>query len=85
LSAPAEAKVGAPISVTWTGPNYAGDYVTVVPIGTPDGQYRNYTYTKTGAPLNVKAPEAAGDCEIRYMTGQGDKVIARRPIRIAPL
>jgi len=84
LSAAAEARVGAAITITWTGPNYPGDYITVVPSGTPDGEYRAYSNASAGSPLDVKAPAAAGDCEIRYMAGQGGKVIARRPIRITP-
>jgi Ca-activated chloride channel family protein len=82
LSAPAEAAADSDVSVTWTGPDNPGDYITVVATGTPDGQYGNYTATSQGSPMSVKAPEAAGDAELRYMTGQGNKVLARRPIKI---
>jgi len=51
---------------------------------TADGQYGNYTGTTEGSPLSVKAPQDAGDAEVRYMTGQGNRVLARRPIRIVP-
>lgn len=82
LTAPADAIAGTTIAVTWTGPNNAGDYITVVPIGTPDGEYRNYTNTASGSPLNLQLPVMDGDAEIRYMTGQGGKVLARRAIKI---
>ncbi len=84
LSAPAEVAVDSAVPVTWTGPDNPGDYVTVVAQGTPDGQYGNYTLTTEGSPLSVKAPKDAGDAELRYMTGQGNQVLARRPIRIVP-
>jgi Ca-activated chloride channel family protein len=84
LTAPAEAAAGSSVSVTWTGPNNRGDYVTLVAKDTPDGQYGSYTLTSDGSPLNVAALKEAGDAELRYMTGQGNKVLARRAIRIVP-
>jgi Ca-activated chloride channel family protein len=82
LDAAAEVTLGAQLSVAWSGPNNAGDYITLVLRETPDGQYGNYTPTNTGSPLSVSAPVVAGDAELRYMTGQGGKVLARRPVRI---
>ncbi|NOT29578.1 MAG: hypothetical protein HOP15_03910 [Planctomycetes bacterium] len=82
LSAPAEAAAGSAVTVTWTGPNNPGDYITVVAKAKPDGQYGNYTATAKGSPLSVNAPKDSGESELRYMTGQGGKVLARRPIQI---
>lgn len=82
LDAAVEVVLGAKISVTWTGPDNKSDYVTLVLKETPDGQYGNYTYTRDGSPLTVTAPPVTGDAELRYMTGQGNKVIGRRAIRI---
>ena len=70
------------VTVTWVGPDNPGDYLTVVARGTEDGQYGNYTNTNNGSPLALTAPKDPGDAELRYMTGQGGKVLARRPIRI---
>ncbi len=84
LDAPASAAVGTPVSVKWTGPNNAGDYLTIVAQGTPDGQYGPYTQTNRGSPLTVTAPKAAGESELRYISGQGAKTLARRPILITP-
>jgi hypothetical protein len=84
LSAPQSCAAGAAVSVTWTGPGHRGDYITVVPKGTPDGQYRAYTETSAGSPLSVTAPKEPGEAEVRYMTGQGNKVLARIPIQILP-
>jgi hypothetical protein len=84
LSAPAECAAGADVSIAWTGPNHPGDYITVVTKGTPDGRYAAYTETAKGSPLKVKAPKEAGDAEIRYMTGQGNKVLARISLKVIP-
>ncbi len=82
LTAPAEVVAGSVVTAFWTGPNNAGDYLTLVPKTLPDGRYGNYTDTTKGSPLTVTAPIAAGDAELRYMTGQGAKVLHRIPVRV---
>ena len=84
LSAPAEGAAGAEVEIEWTGPNNPGDYITIVPKGTPDGEYRSYANTSDGSPLKVKLPAEPGEAEIRYMAGQGSKVLARIAIRVVP-
>lgn len=83
LDAPAESVAGAPVLVTWSGPNHPGDYITIVPKGTPDGQYAGYANTSSGSPAKIVAPKNAGESEIRYMSGQGAKILSRRSISIA--
>jgi len=82
ITGPAEAVLGTSVAISWTGPNNKGDYITIVPLGTPDGQYRNYTETAKGPTLALTAPVDAGEYEMRYMTGQQARVLARRPIKI---
>jgi hypothetical protein len=82
IEAANEVVAGSKFSVTWQGPKNRGDYLTIVSRGTPDGQYRNYTDTAQGSPLELTAPIEAGPAEIRYMTGTGARVLARRPISV---
>lgn len=82
LSAPREVVAGAEVEVEWRGPNNAQDYITIVAKGTKDGQYGNYRETRHGSPLKVRAPIEAGDAELRYMSGQGARVLERKEIRI---
>lgn len=82
LDAPAKAKAGAAVAVTWTGPDNAGDYITIVSAGTPDGQYAKYADTRQGSPVQILAPQEPGAAEIRYVSGQGSKVLARRPLAV---
>ncbi|MFT3784308.1 MAG: hypothetical protein QM790_20050 [Nibricoccus sp.] len=82
LEAPAEVRVEAPLEVTWKGPNFGGDYLTIVPKGTRDGQYGSYVNTSAGSPTKLKAPKEPGEAEIRYMSGQGAKVLARRGVLV---
>jgi hypothetical protein len=82
LQAVDEAVLGTTVSVAWTGPNNTKDYITVVSKGTPEGRYGNYTETAKGSPLTLTLPSVAGDAELRYVTGQGARTLARRPIRV---
>ena len=82
LNAPNNVVAGSRVNIEWTGPNNAADYITIVAKTTPDGQYGNYTNVTKGSPLVVLAPMRAGDAEIRYMSGQGAKVLGRRPLTI---
>lgn len=82
LDAPPEAIAGLPVAVTWSGPNHPGDYITIVPKQTRDGQYGAYTNTSGGSPAKIVAPKEIGEAEVRYMSGQGAKVLARRGIKI---
>jgi Ca-activated chloride channel family protein len=82
LSAPEQAVAGSPVPVEWIGPDNQGDYLTVVPVGTPEGEYGNYEYTRRGNPAKVKAPMEPGDYLIRYQAGQGDGTLASVPLQV---
>jgi Ca-activated chloride channel family protein len=82
LTAADQVEAGVAVSITWTGPNYRGDYITIVPKSFPDGRYAQYADTSRGSPVEVNAPIDTGDCEIRYVAGQGARVLARRPVRV---
>ncbi|HEU5079071.1 MAG TPA: hypothetical protein VFT72_07645 [Opitutaceae bacterium] len=82
LDAVDEVLLGSQVSVAWTGPDNEGDYVTIVPANTPDGRHENYAYTAHKSPVSILVPPTAGAAELRYMTGQGNRVLARRPLRI---
>ncbi|MEM9080451.1 MAG: VWA domain-containing protein [Verrucomicrobiota bacterium] len=83
VSAPEEAAVGSSVKVDWTGPGYPGDYITLVKEGTAEGKWETYSYARDGEnPLEVKCPTNPGPYEIRYVTGQGGKTLARTTITL---
>lgn len=82
LKAPPKAVAGSPVAIEWTGPDNKGDYITIVPKSTPDGQYEKYAYTKAGSPATVSATRSPGAAEIRYMNESGNIVLARSGITI---
>ena len=81
LDAPDEIIAGAPLRVSWTGPNHHRDWVTITKPDAAENRYTSYKYTRNGSPQELKAPGDPGDYEIRYVLG-GKRVIARRPITV---
>ena len=81
LQAPSEAKIGQTLKVTWDGPDYRNDYVSIARVG--DSKYETYTYTREGTPLEIEAPELPGTYEIRYVVSQGRTVIATAPLVVS--
>jgi Ca-activated chloride channel family protein len=54
----------------------------IVPKTAADGTWKHTTYTRGGSPAKVAAPIEPGVSEIRYVSGEGYKVLARRPITV---
>lgn len=82
VSAPASVKAGEKFQVTWEGPNYKRDYVTIAPAGSPDRKYLSYSYTSKGSPATITAPKEPGKYEIRYILNQSRTALARRAISV---
>jgi hypothetical protein len=83
LEAPGSVTAGAEFAVTWSGPDYARDFITIVPAATPEGQYAVYAYTSKGSPLTLRAPDAPGEYELRYLLGTGKyRTLGRRPLTV---
>jgi Ca-activated chloride channel family protein len=82
LKAPAKSPLAEPVRIEWTGPNNRNDFITIVPKDAPDGTSGSNGWTSSGSPMQLSPPDTAGPCEIRYVSGQNDKVLARIPIEI---
>jgi Ca-activated chloride channel family protein len=86
LTAPDTAQRGEALTVRFTGPRGAGDFVTIVPEGAADDAYESYMYTDGDATeWDVNAPAAPGAYEIRYVLGaerEGGQVLARRRLTV---
>jgi Ca-activated chloride channel family protein len=81
LSAPEEVVAGSTVDVSWKGPNNANDYVTIVPKAAPDSTRGAFGFTGGVTKFPIAAPAEPGDCEIRYVSGQGGAVLGRRALR----
>jgi Ca-activated chloride channel family protein len=80
LVAPETAVAGSTIKVTWEGPDYDNDFISVA--RPDDNGYENYTYTREGATLDLDMPEEPGTYELRYVVNQDRTVVATRTITV---
>ncbi len=82
LAAPPSGKAGGEIEVTWSGPNYDGDYISVARPDDGDGSYIEYANARDGSPLRLRLPAEPGRYELRYVMGQGSRLLARIPVTV---
>lgn len=82
LQIPAAVDAGADVTISWQGPDNRGDFITIVAGGTPERQYGPYVYTNRGNPATLRAPDEAGEYEIRYLSGQEYYTLAAAPISV---
>ena len=85
LTAPAEAVAGSTIDVTWTGPDYADDYIGVGRVGA-DGaaRWENWRYTRDGNPAELTVPPLPGDYVITYFLRQDRTPLTDVPLTVLP-
>jgi Ca-activated chloride channel homolog len=60
---PARVAAKASFQVTWQGPNYKGNYVTITQPADPDNTYRSYANSNAGSPSTLTAPDQLGSYE----------------------
>ena len=82
LSAPASVAAGQPFNVSWEGPGNVGDFITIVPAGTAEGEWGYSIDVSAGSPLELYADDAPGEYELRYLTSQLTLTLARIPITV---
>jgi Ca-activated chloride channel family protein len=82
ITAPPSGVAGANISITWTGPNNAGDWITVVKPDAGDTAYADYFNTSNGDGV-LELPVEPGAYEVRYVQG-GRNILARAPVEVTP-
>jgi hypothetical protein len=82
LEVAASAPVGSSVSVKWTGPNHAGDFIAIDKPEAPDRTYGPYAYTEKGSPAIIKAPDVPGEYVVRYHTASSYRVLGSAPLTL---
>ncbi len=84
LTAPATVAAGASFAVEWTGPNNEREFIALVKADAAEGTYSGpYDYMREGSPLTLRAPDVAGDYELRYLMASSPyRTLARVPVRV---
>lgn len=86
LEAPAQANAGAEVDVGWNGADSGRDFITIVPVGFPEGRYQKYKYLSAGNPAELLAPDKPGDYEVRWLSGgSGYPTRVKRALRVLPV
>jgi Ca-activated chloride channel family protein len=82
VQAPPSANVADEFQVSWQGPGNESDYIAISRPDQNPGSQVNYTYTNRGNPLKIWAPSDPGTYEVRYILGQGSRLLAKTEIEI---
>lgn len=82
ISGPEKVVTGAQFEVSWTGAIDKGDYAAIVPAGSPDGTFGNYTPVRDNSSDKLTAPADPGLYELRYILREGSKTLATAAIEV---
>jgi len=85
LTAPETAPAGARIEVGRNETVAGSDYITIVPMGTEDGELGKYSRARNGNPLTLAMPAEPGLYEIRYVLDEGRRVLGRSTLEVVPV
>ena len=84
LTAEETAQISRPLRIQWSGPGHPRDFLMVVPSGAPDEERGPYQLLRGNDTVSLRMPKEPGEYELRYVTAQNKKVLARRPVRVVP-
>ena len=79
LVIPASVDAGGELTLTWTGPDYASDFISIDAVGADDRQYGAYAYARS-SPATIRAPDQPGNYVVRYHLAKTYRVIGRAPL-----
>lgn len=82
LDAPDTVCIGDEFDVDWTGPDGAGDQITIAESFYSAGQSLNARPISDGRPAEMQAPAQEGFFEIRYVQAEPESILVRRGIVI---
>jgi hypothetical protein len=82
VTVPARVAAGSQFKITWQGPNNQRDYITIVKAGEAEGKYGAYEYTSKGNPVEMRAPDVAGEYEVRYLTAQTNATLGSAKLTV---
>lgn len=87
LSAPATVPIATEFKVDWSGPSQSNEFITLVPLATPERAYKDYKYARGdgSGSVTLTTPAQPGEYELRYMTGSKRVVIGRRALTVGDL
>jgi hypothetical protein len=83
IQVPASVPAGSTLTVQWTGPNQARDFLSIDPQGAPDTSYGPYAYADRAGPATIRVPDEPGEYSVRYHTASTYRVLGSAPLTVA--
>lgn len=83
IEVPASVPAGSTLTVQWTGPNQAHDFLSIDAKDAPDKDYGPYAYTDRGGPATIRVPDEPGEYAVRYHTASSYRVLGSAPLTVA--
>jgi Ca-activated chloride channel homolog len=82
LEAPNEVAVNTEFEVSFTGPDAKTAYIAIVPAGSPDDEFGNYTnIEEASGTVTLRSAETPGNYEVRFL-GSNNKALYSIPITV---
>lgn len=82
LDPPTTVCLNEEFDVQWTGPNGAGDRITVAQSFHAANQSSSFRETMDGSPAKLQAPGQEGAFEVRYVQAEPESILVRRGINV---
>jgi len=82
LQVPDTSLTGASFDISWSSAVSGNDYITIVPLGTDEGEFGNYITVRDTNKGTLKAPAETGMYEVRYVLREGNKTLASAVMEI---
>jgi Ca-activated chloride channel family protein len=80
VSASVDADTSFP--VVWEGPGNDSDYISIARPDQHSGSYVHMAWVVDGNPATLKTPAEPGAYEVRYILGEGDRLLAKKTITV---
>ncbi|WP_127143970.1 vWA domain-containing protein [Pelagibacterium montanilacus] len=82
LTAPGQVSIGAEFDVAWSETIDTSDYVSIVPMGSDEGEMENYLVVREDSEGVLTAPSAPGVYEVRYVLNEGRKTLGSATVEV---
>ncbi|MEM1234968.1 MAG: VWA domain-containing protein [Pseudomonadota bacterium] len=83
MAPPATVSAGSLMEVSWSGPNYEGDYLGLgIEGASSSGQWQSFAYTADGSPAQIQVPDAPGRYVLKYFIAQDRTAVGEVVIEV---
>ncbi len=82
ISGPGIVRAGTDVDITWSATINGSDFITIVPAEADEGKVEAHIRTRDATEGRIKAPEAIGLYEIRYVLEEGRSTLASAPLEV---